>query len=113
MAPITLLGRLVKIESDSDITRIQNFILDQLGDVELDSTGCIVARKEGDGLGPTLPLNTHMDVVSRISSLIGMATVSEDVAQPTRKGVSQPDSCRSISLDTIESEHSLGIAMGE
>lgn len=64
MDPITLLEHLIKIESDSDITRIQNFILDQLGEAELDSTGGIVARKDGAESGPALLFNTHMDVVS-------------------------------------------------
>ncbi|MFC6907177.1 M20/M25/M40 family metallo-hydrolase [Halalkalicoccus tibetensis] len=64
MDPITLLEQLIKIESDSEIARIQDFILDQLSDADLDSTGCIIARKEGDEPGPSLLLNTHMDVVS-------------------------------------------------
>ena len=64
MQPVEYLERLVRIESHEDVAEIQQFLLDTIEGAQLDETGCVYAEKSGSGDGPTVILNTHMDVVS-------------------------------------------------
>lgn len=65
MEPVAYLEDLMRIESHESVEEIRSFLLDTLPSARVDdATGCVHARKDGDGDGPAVVLNTHMDVVS-------------------------------------------------
>ncbi len=64
MNPVDLLADLMCIESHDGVAEIQSFLLDTVNGATRHETGCVVAEKTGDGDGPRVVLNSHMDVVS-------------------------------------------------